>query len=81
MSRIRTLIANTLLNSASSVFSQAMGFVMLPMLLKQVGLEDYGMYALATSAIGYCSIFSLMARSSVVKYASEYREGQEDRIV
>jgi O-antigen/teichoic acid export membrane protein len=55
-------------------------FVTLPMLLRTVGAVEYGIYSLATAAVGYFSIISFAARNSVVKYSAEFEQNRQDEV-
>jgi O-antigen/teichoic acid export membrane protein len=78
--RGRVLIRNTLASASSAVFAQLLALITFPLLLRQVGATDYGIYALAASSVGYFSILNLAARSSVVKYTAELTENDQDSL-
>jgi O-antigen/teichoic acid export membrane protein len=78
--RGRLLVRNTLASASSAVFAQLLALITFPLLLRQVGATDYGIYALAASSVGYFSILNLAARTSVVKYTAELPETDQDSL-
>lgn len=78
--RGKRLIGNSLVTASSSVLNQILMFLTLPMLLNAVGTVEYGIYSLATAAVGYFSVLSIAARSSVVKFTAELRQGDYQEI-
>jgi O-antigen/teichoic acid export membrane protein len=78
--RGKRLIGNSLATGLSSILNQILMFVTLPLLLKTVGIVEYGIYSLATAAVGYFSVISMAARSSVVKYSSEFSYDKQGEV-
>ncbi len=68
------LLRNTLASASSGILAQILALITFPFLLKQVGVEDYGIFALASATVGYFAILNMAARSSVVKFTAEYNE-------
>ncbi len=74
------LLRNTLASASSGILAQILALATFPFLLKQVGSDDYGIFALASAAVGYFSIINLAARASVVKYTAEYSERDKESL-
>lgn len=57
------------------------GFVLSPYIIRKLGEERYGIWALSFALIEYLGLFDLGFRSAVVNYASRFRaQRQPDRI-
>jgi O-antigen/teichoic acid export membrane protein len=78
--RGRLLIRNTLASAASATFAQILAIITFPFLIRQVGPTDYGIFNLASAAVGYFAIVNLAARVSVVKYTAELNERDPESI-
>lgn len=52
-----------------------------PIMLEILGQEEYGLYSLSNSVIGYLSLLNFGMGSAIVRYASRYRaEGKTDEV-
>jgi O-antigen/teichoic acid export membrane protein len=74
------LLHNTLYGAGASVLAQLLSLVTLPLLLNQVGVEAFGVYALAAALVGYFGFLSLLARTSVVRFVAECAECDPQRL-
>lgn len=72
--RYLILLRNTLVSASSGVTAQVLALITFPLLIKQVGTEDYGIFSLTTATVGYFAIFNMAARSAVVKFTAEFNE-------
>jgi len=59
-------------NSAAWAGSVLIAILVTPYLVKKLGIEGYGVYALLTSLVGYFSLMDLGLGQGVTKYVAEY---------
>ena len=71
MARKKSFIKNTLSNVGISLVSQAIGFFLIPIFVKEVGQELYGIWVLSITIMGYFSMLEFGAAGGVLKYVSE----------
>jgi O-antigen/teichoic acid export membrane protein len=71
MSEKRILLTNTLANGTAQFASLASALIFMPMLLRTFGLEQYGLYMLATSIGAYASVLDLGVGTSLTKMIAE----------
>lgn len=69
------LATNTLLSVASWVFPLCLAFIATPLLVKSLGTEQYGIYAIALGFVSYA--FSSGVGRIAAKYIPEYRASGE----
>ncbi len=74
------LLRNTLVSATSATFAQLLALATFPLLIRQVGPTDYGIFSLASAAVGYFAIVNLAARASVVKYTAEFNETDRESL-
>ncbi len=53
-------------------------FVYTPIMLRMLGQAEYGLFSLASSAVGYLSLLSFGFGSTIIRYISKYR-AEEDK--
>ncbi len=70
-SRVRRLAAGTLASYARFAVSLAVWFFLTPRMIGALGAEDYGLWSLAFSAVGFFSLLELGLGTGVVKCAAE----------
>lgn len=75
-SRGNILFRNTLYTASASVLWQILALVTLPILINSVGIEEFGIFALAAASFGYFGILSMPARQAMVKFTAQ-NEGDE----
>jgi len=73
----RTLVRNTLANTAAQFTQMASAFVFMPFLIARFGLDDYGLFLLAGSLSGYLGLLDLGVGASLVKFISAHRARSE----
>lgn len=75
----KRLLVNVLFSSLSWFLPLLLGFVATPVIVKGLGYEAYGLYALIIGFIGYSFTFGI--GRAVTKYVAEYRsEGKNEKI-
>ena len=68
----RKVARNALYNSAAWAGSVLIAILVTPYLVRKLGIEGYGVYALLTSLVGYFSLMDLGLGQGVTKYVAEY---------
>lgn len=68
----RRLVFNTAANSVSQFAGMLSGLIFMPLLVRNFGMNDYGLYILAASIATYAAILDLGVGSAVVKRVAEY---------
>lgn len=71
MARKKSFIINTVSNVSISLLTQLIGFFLIPIFVREVGPELYGIWVLSISIMGYFSVLEFGASGGVVKYISE----------
>jgi O-antigen/teichoic acid export membrane protein len=64
---------NAVFNTLSRVFSMVVGFIFMPYVVHQLGVESYGIYVLIFAVIGYFALLDFDLGQAIVKYVAEYR--------
>jgi O-antigen/teichoic acid export membrane protein len=77
MTRTRRAVFGVLTNHASAVVMAIAGFVLVPIVLRYVGREDYGLWATIGQILGYLALFDLGVGSAVVRRAAQLRENND----
>ncbi|MDN4526718.1 lipopolysaccharide biosynthesis protein [Fictibacillus fluitans] len=67
------LKAGAILSYLLLVLNSAISIVYTPIMLKLVGQSDYGLFSLASSAIGYVSILNFGLGNAVIRYTAKYK--------
>ncbi|PKP62178.1 hypothetical protein CVT91_00230 [Candidatus Atribacteria bacterium HGW-Atribacteria-1] len=74
-------ITNTLFNTGLKIISQIISFFILPLFIKNLGAELYGIWALTGIILGYMGILDMGFGSGITKYISEaYAEKNIERL-
>jgi O-antigen/teichoic acid export membrane protein len=68
---------NAIFNSLSRVVSMVVGFIFMPYIVHQLGVEAYGIYVFIFAVIGYFALLDLDLGQAVIKYVAEYRVGND----
>src|SRR5918911_2593206 len=77
----RRFIINVLWNWASVAVNIFSGLILSPFVIRRLGDENYGLWALTVSLAEYYWIMDLGFRSAAIKYSAHYRTlGENDRI-
>lgn len=61
------------LSYVNLALSTAIPLVYTPIMLRMLGQSEYGLYALAVSAVSYLSLLSFGMGSTIIRYISKYR--------
>lgn len=75
--RLARFLANTLWSLGGLVVLSALSFLLLPLMVRGLGLEGYALYTLMGTFAGYLALLTLGAGSTVVKFIAE-RRGRGD---
>ncbi len=78
-SRSSRFAANLAWNGVSFAASLVSGFILSPLVVKGLGIEAYGVWALVFSVLDYLGIADLGIRSATVKYVAQYHERGDTR--
>lgn len=65
--------AGIILSYISMSLNLLLGLLLIPYMLKKLGQEEYGLYTLIGSLVGYISLFDLGVSTTVLRYVSRYR--------
>lgn len=72
------MVKNSLYNLTGLIIQLAFSFIFTPILIRIMGVENYGLWIVAGSLIGLMNIFQMGLGSGVVKYIAEY-SSKDDR--
>lgn len=72
MSYLKKIVRNTGSNILFKMLTMLLGFVSLPLIIHNVGIEEYGLLALSRSILGYFVIFNIGFPTGVTKYIAQY---------
>jgi O-antigen/teichoic acid export membrane protein len=72
---------NTFINFAGSALSYLSGFIVLPFLVRKLGLEQFGLYSIVSlfSVTGFMYLLEMGFQSSVIKYTAQFH-AQDNRV-
>jgi len=75
MSKKRVLINGTIFNTVSSLYIAALNFIIIPIIIKNLGVIEYGLIGVINlfSMVGYISFFDLGISNALPKYIAEYK--------
>ena len=71
------IIRNTVFNIAGRSWSVLVSLVLTPYILHRIGMERFGIWALAGSLTGYFSLLDFGVGASFVKYIAEFNARNE----
>ena len=77
ISEKRVIARNTLANASVTLLQLAASFVFMPLLIRDFGLTNYGVFLLASSVSVYLSLLDFGVSPTVTKYAAEHRARNE----
>ena len=72
MTRTRTILRNVLSNWTGFFVQVAVVFFLTPFLIERLGKEQYGVWVLATSMVGYYGLIGLGLQGGVNQYLTRY---------
>lgn len=72
MSEKRRLVVNTFANGVSQFAAMLASLVFMPLLIGAFGLEEYGLFMLATSVSAYAALLDLGIGSALTKYVAQH---------
>ena len=74
-------LSNVLWSGLGVAVNLFAGFFLSPYIIRKLGLEGYGLWALVFSITGYFNLLDLGFRSAVVRYTAYYRaRGEDERL-
>jgi O-antigen/teichoic acid export membrane protein len=79
MARKKSFVINTFSNVGISLVTQVIGFFLIPIFVRELGQELYGIWVLSISIMGYFSVLEFGASGGVVKYISESKAIDDHR--
>lgn len=77
----KKIIKNTIFNSAGFFWSYFLGFLLTPYIIHRIGIERFGVWAIANTAINFIIYFDLGISSSFVKYIAEYNAKKDYEMI
>ena len=77
----KKIIKNTLFNSAGFLWSYLLSFALTPYIIHRIGIERFGIWAIANTAINFFVFFDLGIGSSFVKYIAEYNTKKDYKMI
>lgn len=77
MGRKSELKAGVLLSYLNLAISTVIPLLYTPVMLRLLGQEEYGLYGLSSSVIGYLSLLTLGLGGAIVRYLMQYRASGE----
>ena len=77
----RLLARNTLLSIAGEAAPLALGLIAIPILVRELGVDRYGILTLSYLVVGYLSLFDLgLGRAATQQISDAIGAGERDRI-
>ena len=81
MKKTNELKAGSILSYVNLAIGCIIPLLYTPIMLKLLGQEEYGLYALSNSVVGYLSLLNFGMGSAVIRYITRYRaDGQTDKV-
>ena len=81
MSRSRRFIANVIWNWTGTVASLFTGLILSPIIIRRLGPEGYGVWALSFAMMDYYWFFDFGFRAATVKYVAHYTAtGEKEKV-
>ena len=77
----KKLIKNTIFTSLGSFWGYALSFVLTPYIVHKIGIERFGIWAIANTAIHFFLFLDLGIGSSFVKYIAEYNTKKDYKMI
>ena len=75
------VLSNVLWSGLGVAVNLFAGFILSPYIIRKLGMEGYGLWALAFSITGYFNLLDMGFRSAVVRYTAYYRaRGEDERL-
>lgn len=67
----KTVISNSIYNSLGWVIQTGLNLILISLIIKRIGINEFGIYAIALTIVGYFSIIQGLNQAAL-KYISEY---------
>lgn len=81
MKKNNQLRSGVILSYVNLGISCLIPFIYTPVMLRMLGQEEYGLYSLSNSVVGYLSLLSFGFGGTIVRYLAKYRaEGKKKEI-
>jgi O-antigen/teichoic acid export membrane protein len=77
MTRTGRAALGVITNHASALVMAVAGFVLVPIMLRYIGREDYGLWATVGQVLGYLALLDLGVGSAIVRRAAQLRESND----
>ena len=77
----KKIIRNTVFNSAGLFWSYLLSFALTPYIIHKIGIERFGIWAIANTAINFFIYFDLGIGSSFVKHIAEYNTKKDYKMI
>ncbi|MCP4252710.1 MAG: oligosaccharide flippase family protein [Candidatus Scalindua sp.] len=77
----KKLIKNTIFTSAGRFWGYALSFIITPYIVNKIGIERFGVWAIANTAIHFFLFLDLGIGSSFVKYIAEYNTKKNYKMI
>ena len=72
MSIRETIARNTLFNALGRIWDALLGLVLIAYIVSQIGVSQYGLWAIISAFTGYAALFDLGVGSAYTKYIAEH---------
>lgn len=73
--------SGAILSYANFILTNILGLIVTPLIVRKLGVSQYGLYALIGAFVGYLSILDLGLNNAIIRFVSQYRakgEKQEE---
>jgi O-antigen/teichoic acid export membrane protein len=77
----KKIIRNTIFTSVGSFWGYALSFLLTPYIVHKIGIERFGVWAIANTAIQFFLFLDLGIGSSFVKYIAEYNTKKNYKMI
>lgn len=72
MIKPRSLFSNALWNMSATIIMALAGFLIVPIIIKEIGIENFGIYAIILMVGGFAQLQSLGLGEATLKFVSQY---------
>ena len=77
----KKIIKNTIFTSIGRFWGYALSFLLTPYIVHKIGIERFGIWAVANTAIHFFLFLDLGIGSSFVKYIAEYNTRKDYKMI
>lgn len=76
--KVNQLKAGAFLSYVSIILNNVVGLLYTPFMLRMMGQNEFGLYSLVASVVGYLTILDLGFANAIIRYTAKYRAENRD---